>query len=333
MAAPDVAHDVDVWRVARSAGWRGRAFGLDIESNRRLASVGERSGTPLARTLELEFEPVRALKAAFPRGAQVLVERAPVPGRPRVRVELDANLGFHIWAPGFGRYLVARDGTRIRAGVPDRPGIRWERLLLAQPLPLAAVLQGLELFHASAVRVPAGIVAFVASSGTGKTSAAAHLVAGGAELVTDDILAVEATADGVIAHAGGSLLHLSDTEAAVVDAGSNAERLFVLEERLDKLQFGAQLSTEPARLVGLYFLERSRRFEQLAIERISPPSPKLLLSGAFLTYLQLPERLLRQLELCAAVAATVPTFSVEVPHAFGAARLAEAVRDHTDSQL
>lgn len=332
MAAPDVAHGFDVARAVRSGEWRGRAFGVDIVSNRSLASVGERSGAPLARSLELEFESLKALKAAFPRGARVLVERAPVRGRPRVRVEMEAELGFHIWAPGFGRYLVAPDGKRIRAGVPERPGIRWERLLLAQPLPLAAVLQGLELFHASAVRVEAGVVAFIASSGTGKTSAAAHLVAGGAELVTDDILAVESTADGVMAHTGGSLLHLSDTEAAAIDEAAD-DRLFALDERLDKLQFGAQVSTEPAPLAALYFLERSSRFEKLAIGRISPPSPKLLLSGAFLTYLQLPERLMRQLELCAAVAASVPTFSVGVPHDFGAARLAEAIRCHTDSQL
>jgi hypothetical protein len=332
VAAPNLAHEVDS-RSVSPAGWCGRAYGVDVDSNRSLSSVGGRDGAALARSLELRFETPQAVKAAFPRGAHVLVERAPVLGRPKIRVEMDRELGYNIWAPGFGRYIVSADGTRIRGAIPDRAGIRWERLLLAQPLPLAAALQGLELFHASAVRVDAGVVAFVASSGTGKTSAAAHLVSGGAELVTDDILAVEPTTDGVVAHAGGTLLHLSDSETAAIDTGRQDDRLFVLDERLDKRQLGAQISTEPGRLAGLYFLERSRRFDRLVIGRISPPSPKLLLSGAFLTYLQLPERLLRQLELCAAVAATVPTFSVGVPADFGAARLALAIRDHTDSHL
>jgi hypothetical protein len=175
-----------------------------------------------------------------------------------------------------------------------------------------------------------GVVAFIASSGTGKTSLAAHLVSGGAPLVTDDILAVDATPDGVVAHPGGTLLHLADDEVSAIGSTAGDGRLKVFDERLDKLQLGADLITQPAPLAALYFLSRSSDIERLAITHLAPPSPKLLFSAAFLTYLQPPSRLMRQLELCAAVAASVPTFAVDVPVDYGAARLAEVVRDHAE---
>ena len=56
--------------------------------------------------------------------------------------------------------------------------------------------------HASAVALDGRALAFVAPSGTGKTSVAAHLVARGASFLTDDALAVEPVPGGLLAHPG-----------------------------------------------------------------------------------------------------------------------------------
>src|SRR5207247_95773 len=126
-----------------------------------------------------------------------------------------ASLGFRIWAPRYGRYEVSSDGTRLRCAVPARTS-RWHRLLFAQVLPLAAALQGMDLFHASAVSISDRVSAFVAQPGAGKTSLAAHLVDRGATLVTDDVLALEATADAVVAHPGAGLLCIDEHELATL---------------------------------------------------------------------------------------------------------------------
>lgn len=330
--APDIAPAVRLKPRELPTSWSGRSLGLEVDSNLEIASLGPSVGKRLARSVRLEVLPPGSLRGEFPRHAPLVAEIMRGPGRPMMRVERDEELGYHVWAPHHGRHLVSLDGTSIRSSVAAPPDLRWERLLLAQPLPLAAVLQGLELFHASAVRLEAGIVAFVASSGTGKTSVAAHLVGGGASLVTDDVLALEPAPGGIVAHAGGKVLHLADAEMAAMTP-NGAARLRLLEQRSDKLQAVARLSTEPGRLAAVYFLTRSAAFEQLAIGALTPPSPRLLLGSAFLSYLSLPSRMRRQLELCALLAESVRTFEVRIPADFGAANLAEAITLHVEREL
>lgn len=331
MAPPEAAAAAASRPPFHLTTWRGRAFGIEIEGNGRVTAVSPPVGPGLPRRVRLEFAPAESLRAAFPRGASVLAKRSFRTGRPMMLVEADPLLGYHMWAPGYGRHLVSPDGTTIRSSV-SRANRRWERLMLAQPLPLCAVLQGLELFHASAVRMEPGIVAFLASSGTGKTSVAAHLVGGGACLVTDDILAVEATDGGVTAHAGGTVLHLAETELVTMSPDA-LRRLRRLEEQSDKIQVAGQLSTEPGPLAAAYFLTRSADFRHLQFATIAPPSPRQLLSSAFLSYLTPPSRMRRQLELYAQFVESVRTFEARVPSDFGAGRLAEAILAHTEREL
>ena len=63
--------------------------------------------------------------------------------------------------------------------------------MLAQVLPLAAVLRGTHVLHASAVALAGRAVAFMGRSGVGKTTLAGRIVAHGARLMTDDVLAVD----------------------------------------------------------------------------------------------------------------------------------------------
>src|SRR5207248_1369448 len=130
-------------------------------------------------------------------------------GRLWLAVDHHPELGYRIYAPRYGRHLVSSDGTRIVSALPNVAPWRWQRLLFAQALPLAATLQGLEALHASAVELGGKAFAFTAASGTGKTSLAMHLVARGATFLTDDVLAVEARVGALIAHPGASTLSVA----------------------------------------------------------------------------------------------------------------------------
>ena len=184
-------------------------------------------------------------------------------------VDYDEECGYLIYAPWYGRYLVSPDGRSVLSAMPNVPLWRWQIVLYAQALPLAATLQGLELLHASAVLVDGKLIAFSAPSGTGKTSTAAHLVAGGATLLTDDVLAIECAGDRILGYPGAPLTKVAQGELATMPATAHS-RLGTRIGRNDKILLLAPVPAEPSALDGVYFLQRSNRFRRLSITRLEP---------------------------------------------------------------
>jgi hypothetical protein len=74
-----------------------------------------------------------------------------------------------------------------------------EHLLLDQVFPVVLSRSGGLVAHASAVATPAGAIAFVGSSGRGKSTLAASLALQGFPLITDDCLLLEEAEDGLLA--------------------------------------------------------------------------------------------------------------------------------------
>lgn len=54
-----------------------------------------------------------------------------------------SHLGVRVWAAHHGCYLVAPDGSGALCAPPGGSSWRWQRLVLAQVLPLLASLQGM----------------------------------------------------------------------------------------------------------------------------------------------------------------------------------------------
>jgi hypothetical protein len=238
------------------------------------------------------------------------------------------DLGFQVWAPRYGRHLVSADGSSVASALPRIAPWRWERLLFAQVLPLAAALRGRELFHASAVSLAGGTLAFVGLSGAGKSSVAAHLVAGGASLVTDDVLALERTRDGVTAFPGAALAGLDREELAAM-TGAGRKRVGRRIGVTHKIHLAAPVVSSPGPLHAVYFLARgsSRAIE---IERTTAQAAQLL-GSSFLAYLDRPAQLLEHLDVCAHIAARIPTYEVASPSSARAVEVAAVVEDHARS--
>jgi hypothetical protein len=305
----------------------GHAFGIDVDTSFPIPELpvrGGRDGFPRTR---LEAADARRLQKDWPADeGRKVVDRTFPDGSPMLVVERHEQ-GFHVWAPRYGRHAVSGDGGRVWSAVPRVPAWRWERLLFAQVLPLAAALCGRELFHASAVALEGGAIAFVGLSGAGKSSVAAHLVARGALLVTDDVLAltVEPRADGVRAHSGTRLVGLDTNELATMTTAGRALFGAVLG-RSDKAYLAVPVVDSSLPLRALYFLGRNQGRE---ID-ISPSEAlaSLLLGSSFLSYLDSSERLVRHLDVCARIAETVPTHVLTAPAAAGAKGVAAAIEAH-----
>jgi hypothetical protein len=266
------------------------------------------------------------------RDADRVVDLRHPDGSPFLTVDRDDELGFRIWSPGHGRHLVGPDGSTILSALPRRPGLRWQRLFFAQALPLAAALQGLELFHASAVELAGRAVCFVARSGAGKTSLALQLAARGAPLLTDDVLALEPSGDEVLAHPGAGVANVDADQWRRLP---RAKRRAIGRSigRSDKVHLHVDLTPEARPLRLVYFLQRVVPDAPAAISSGPAADGSALLGSGFLVYLRSPERLAKHLDLCACVAAATNTFTVEVPSGGRPETIAELVEEHALTQL
>jgi hypothetical protein len=290
---------------------RAQAFGLELDAPLALPLLAAPAGSGLRRA-RWELAETEQLEHDWPAGeGERLLHFRFEDGRSMLTVDRRPDLGYRIWAPGFGRHTVSLDGTVIRSALPRR-GTHWQRLVFAQVLPLAAALQGLELFHASAVELGGRAVAFVAASGTGKTSVAAHLVAAGASFVTDDVLALETGPDGVVAHPGPVGASIDPQELRRV---SEAGRSRLGRARRDgaKVRLPLQPVAGSLPLAAICFLTRSDTPGRLVVSEEPSPAPRRLLASSFLPYLQTPERLATHLDVCSRLAGSTRSVTVSVP--------------------
>ncbi len=232
-------------------------------------------------------------------------------GRQFLRIDAHEPIGFRIWAPYYGRHLVSSDGSEIASALPRVEPARWQRLFFAQVLPLAAVLSGLSALRASAVAVGGQVLAFVGPPTSGKTSFAAHLVALGASFVTDDVLAIEKTADGILAYPGPARLNIDEAELRRVPL-QQQDRLGPVFGRSDKLMLEPTPVSIPLPLACVYVLRPEAESTRIEIVDRESPSSRSLLESGFPRYLTSAEHRQRLLDACAALSESVPLYAVEL---------------------
>ena len=309
----------------------GSAFGVVVEADFAIPALGPAGRG--SRMTSCRAVSAADLEAAYPSdGWTPDVDLRHADARLFLDIRHHAEAGYRIWAPRHGRHLVATDGTSILSALPRRASLGWQRLFFAQALPLAAVLHGLEVLHASAVAVDGHGIAFTAASGTGKSSLAAHMVAAGAEFLTDDVLALEDGESGPIAHPGIGRLSVAAHELAGMDAAGR-ERLGRRSGTSDKVYVEPSAQSGAVPLRALYCLYRSSGFDRIAVREHLPPEPRTVLASSFLPYVRTRARLLNQLATCAAVTDSVRVFDVEFPTAGDAQAAAEFVLAHVEREV
>ena len=100
--------------------------------------------------------------------------------------------GFLLRFPGLADFEISADGKHVTCALaPDVLEATAEHLYLNQVQPLALSKLGKLVFHASAVELAGGAVAFLGESGRGKSTLAASFAVNGYCFLTDDGLFVE----------------------------------------------------------------------------------------------------------------------------------------------
>ena len=245
-------------------------------------------------------------------------------GRVGLTVDADPALGYLMRTPLDGRFLVSSDGLEVLCAPLARAARLWTTLLVGQLLPLAATLRGLEVFHASAVELDGGALLFSGPAGAGKTSLALRLVLGGARLIADDAVAVNAQGGGLRAHPAAAALGVRRGEEQRLDP-QERERLGDPRRARGKIRYGVSPVPGPVPVEALFVLNRTWSGAEVTVRPLDPVDPFMLLGTTFNLSVRSPERLRRQLEVCARLAREVPVMALDVPPAVDAGALAGRV--------
>ncbi len=286
--------------MEHAAGTRTTAFGLDIETASALAFLEGSSAVPSGRTLTLSVNRDEAASAHWPTASGSLIcDEVRPDGEVNFRIESHPNAGWLIHGPAWGAHLLSVDGRRLSCFPEGQPDGVWQRLLVAQVLPFAALLHGLEVFHASAVVHDGQAVALLGPSQSGKTSLALALGDRGASFLADDVVAVEVRDGKLFANPGSPIAGVARDRSTDEPGEEQAGRVVAVNERERMVRM--QNAAEAAPLSSLFFIDR--RADAAATPRFEPTADaQMLLAATFNFVLATPERLQRLLEVCALAA-------------------------------
>jgi len=278
------------------------AFGLDLDSETPLpflAGEGSDAGVqPTGRPLRISYG---EQLPDWPEQSQLISDERGLDGEVIFQIE-SADAGYRFHGPAYGCTVLSAGGTEV-CGAPGEGGLEeWQRFLVAQVLPFAAALQGLEVLHAGAVVVDGEGVALSGPSGSGKTSLALALQRRGAELLADDVLALERDGEELLAHPGAPISGIDLAEAERLGTQGEGERGGLLAVNAREQVARAALVPGPVPLGALFLL--ARQLEGPQEPRFEPEGDaRQLLASTFNLVLASPERLAGLLDVCARLAA------------------------------
>ena len=135
------------------------------------------------------------------------------------------DTGYLLRFPDLADFQISMDGLIVTCyPAPEVTDETPRHLYLNQVLPLVLSRLGKLIFHASAVEIADGAVAFLAPSGRGKSTLAASFATGGFRFLTDDGLVVEACGHGYqLLPSHPSIRLWEDSQEALVGADAVTE--------------------------------------------------------------------------------------------------------------
>jgi hypothetical protein len=293
--------------------FRLSAFGLEVDAD--FALPGARPGTAPEADLALRLVPQDEFLPliAEPRMLRLLASFDDCP-----YAMLEAPAGDALLCYGHRAFLhLSADRRILRCGPTVRDDPHWQRVLLDTVLWSVSLLRGFELLHASAVETPAGVIAFVAASGGGKSSLAAEYLRRGASFFSDDIVALDDSDGRVVGFPGPPVINLPrQLEPAEVGARPIAD---FGEERWVEIE---PVSPGARSLAAVVIVDRAPR-QEAACSRVEATTLELLPHALGLPHLE--GRVRRRFELFSRVAATTPVLHLTAEPTVSTGVLADLV--------
>lgn len=283
------------------SGTQATVFGLDVRANRALPYLQAAKAGPTGRSLDVALTADGAAERGWPEAAELIFDQRLPDGTVSFQIETSSEAGYRIWGPDYGISLLSGDGRQLLGALGDGGIQAWQRLLIAQVLPFAAVIRGLEVLHASAVAIDRGAVAFLGPSGAGKTSLALALCRRGAAFLADDVLALERVDEKLIGHPGTPVAGIDHAEADRLRRIEGVEEPDLLGANSREQVARVPVTAHPVPLRALFFLDR--RADGPAQPRFElATDAQMLLSATFNLVFADPQRLVGLLDVCALAA-------------------------------
>ncbi len=201
-------------------------------------------------------------------------------------------------------------------------------LLIGPVFSVLTFQRSMAIFHASAVALSAGSVAFMAAKGYGKSTQAAAFLQRGGSLVTDDLLVLQVAKDLVWAAPGVPFLKL--WPEAITHLGSDPATHPLVKDNMLKrtTNQSAVFVTQPTALRAVFLLDHGLEMEikQLskheALRNILPHWYGALFDGDLLPILGIE----RQFLDCTTLVERVPTYRLKRPVALdGLSAICQAI--------
>ena len=259
-------------------------------------------------------------------GREELVYRSLLPGAGDDGLFSFFRLGddaFRLVYPTTADFVIRRD--RIDCRLFDAQYAYWVEIALLGPvLSFWLELRGSIALHASAVVEAGEAIGFIATSKSGKTSLAASFMAGGAALLTDDILPLHRTEVGeIMARPAFPQLRMwPDQVRAFVGDHSSFPRAHPAydKRRIPAAAVGA-FHAEAVRLGALCLPERGPHHASadITVSRIGGHEAFMsLLQSSFAAAVleRMPEMQQRRLSVVADILRRVPVYRLSYPHGF-----------------
>lgn len=221
--------------------------------------------------------------------------------------------------PGLADFDVSADGTQVACHPsPGTDRFTVEHLYANQVLPLALSRQGRLAFHASAVTVPGGTVAFLGRTGMGKSTLATRFARAGASFLTDDGLLLVPSSDGYMVWPNHPSIRLwDDSQQALLEddvavappVSFTSKARFLAGDRLPHCR-------EPQRLLAAYVLEEPASVD-IVIRRASASAAVLgWIRNSFLLDVEDPVMLTQHFQNATVVGHAIPTYNLHYPRQY-----------------
>jgi hypothetical protein len=220
--------------------------------------------------------------------------------------------GYLVRFKNVGEFVISLDLSEVTVR-RDRAG-RDELLPILLAGTASAVLlalRGETVLHASAVAIEGSALAFVGQSGRGKSTLAALMCVDGAELVTDDVLAVD-PGPPVTCVGGAPEVRLRSAAAVIAQTQPEQPTRLTADERLAFTPTSAPL--RPLPLSAVVIPSPSRTATEVVVERV-PPSEALFALLSFPRvhgWLQ-PDVLSRDFTRLSQIVNLIPVLAMTIP--------------------